>query len=150
MNAKMMAHEVEAHRIVELGPLQQRGGGIVPVHLGLALILDDRSTKNWVRDQSDESDGPNVGDFYVEDATVGLNYIVPGAKFANLFEVEKDPISAEHERAEELVAHGSLEQVEHEIANSDISNDLLPALQTRRSELEALRYTKHVEAITKM
>lgn len=149
MNAKMMAHEVEAHRIVELGPLSPRGGGIMPVHLGLALVLDDRSTKNWVRDQSDESDGPNVGDFYVEDATVGLNYIVPGAKFAKLFEVEQDPVSAEHERVEELVAHGSLEQVEHEIANLDISNDLLPALHRRRSELEAVRYKKHVETAKK-
>ncbi|MBZ5662389.1 MAG: hypothetical protein LAO08_18460 [Acidobacteriia bacterium] len=83
---RVKAHTVEVARVVTVHPLVAHGAMMSP-SAGLVLILDNGTRHNWIL----ERDGvnPAVGDTLVHDAVLNLHYVVPVAKFAELFAEEQ-------------------------------------------------------------
>lgn len=76
-------HDVQADKIVELGPLVRPGYGPLNPNAGVVLILENGSRHNWVPVNNEPT--PQPGDYLVVDAIVGTTYTVPVAKFTALF-----------------------------------------------------------------
>jgi len=78
----MKAHPVQVSEVTGVEPLVVAGQMKSP-SIGLTLILSDGARHVWLTEKDRAT--PAVGDYLVKDEVLNLDFVVPAARFPELF-----------------------------------------------------------------
>ena len=82
MNRIVASHSVEVWHITQLQPLLDRNGSLASPSAGFTICLEGGRSFQWL---ADDRRVPQIGDFFITDSQLGVDYVVAAKTFAEMF-----------------------------------------------------------------